>query len=204
MSNIPAISEWRRIFIDTSFVLDLVRDISLMSPEDPKYQSVLRSQKLLEHFKLVAEKNEKPVRWVTCSIVLSELIKFENKEAVHELQRILDSSEIEIINFTGKEANFIVSEMGNYIEDKHIAQYLREVQREIAKTGIFNPRSYVSKDALIIACAKSKKCDVVITSDKNSFIPIAKRVELPILLSQDIPLSLHGDVNFSEVIPTNY
>lgn len=204
MSNIPAISEWRRVFIDTSFILDLVRDISVMSPEDPKYQAVERSQKLLEHFKLVAEKNEKPVRWITCSIVLSELIKFENEEAIEELQKILNSAEVEIINFTGKEANFIVSEMGNYIEEKHIAQFLREVQRELGKSGIFNPRGYVSKDALIIACAKSKRCDVVITSDKNSFVPIAKKVQLPILLSKDIPLSLHGDVNFSEAIPTNY
>jgi len=204
MSNIPAISEWRRVFIDTSFIIDLLRDISKMPEADPKYQSVFRGQKLLDHFQLVAEKGDKPVRWVTCSIVLSELIKFENKEAIDQIQKILNSPEVEIINFTSKEASFIVNEMGNYVEDKHITRYISELHAELAKSGVFNPRNFVAKDALIIACAKSKRCDAVLTSDKNSFVPLAKKVGLPILLTEHIPLDMHENVNFSEVIPTNY
>lgn len=200
MSNIPAISEWRRAFIDTSFIIDLVRDVGKMSEDDPKYQSVLRSQKLLDYFKIEAGRNDKPVRWVTCSIVLAELIKFENEDAVNELQEILQSSELEIINFTAKEAKFITNDMGNYVEDKHITQYISEMQKQLSKTGVFNPRNFVAKDSLIIACAKSKKCDVVLTSDRNSFVPIAKKVGLPILLSEHIPLGLYEDINFTDAI----
>ena len=204
MINIPAISEWRRIFIDTSFIIDLLRALDKMSHNDLKYQSVYRSQKLLEHFQLISENGNKSVRWVTSSIVLSELIKFENTEVVDELQKILATTEVEIINFTPKEARFILQDMRAYIEEKHVTQYIRELQKELAQAGVFNPRNYVSKDALIIACAKSKKCDVVLTSDKNSFVPLARKVQLPILLSEDIPLDMYDNINSVGVITTKY
>lgn len=204
MNTIPAISEWRRIFIDTSFIIDSIRDLSLISEEDPKYSAIQKSQKLLEHFQLIAERNENQIRWITSSIVLSELIKFENQDAVDELQGILMSPEVEIINFTRREASFILNEMGNYVEDKHISQYINDLRKELAKSGVFNPRNYIAKDALIIACAKSKKCDVVLTSDKNSFLPIARKVGLPILLSEDLRLDLHGNINHMDALVTSY
>ncbi len=204
MNTIAPISEWRRVFIDTSFIIDLIRNLSVIPVEDPKFIAIQKSQKLLEYFQLVSEQKENQVRWVTSSVVLSELTKFENKDAVDELQGILMSPEVEIINFTRKEASFILNEMGNYIEDKHISQYINDLKKELAKSGVFNPRNYIAKDALIIACAKSKKCDVVLTSDKNSFLPIAKKVGLPILLSENIPLDMHGDVDHLNPIATSY
>lgn len=204
MSNIPPIAEWRRIFIDTSFIIDLLRDLKSISPENPKYETIEKSQKLLEHFKLVATKEENKIRWITSSIVLSELIKFETKEIVDELQNILNSPEVEIINFTKKEANFIVNDMGSYVQENHISRYIQELQKEMGNTGVFNPRNFVSKDALIIACAKSKPCDVVLTSDKNTFVPMAKKVDLPILLTEDLILDLHGNIDPTKSISTAY
>lgn len=204
MNAIAPISEWRRVFIDTSFIIDLIRNLSVIPVEDPKFIAIQKSQKLLEYFQLVSEQKENQVRWVTSSVVLSELTKFENKDAVDELQGILMSPEVEIINYTRKEASFILNEMGNYIEDKHISQYINDLKKELAKSGVFNPQNYIAKDALIIACAKSKKCDVVLTSDKNSFLPIAKKVGLPILLSENIPLDMHDNVDHLNPIATSY
>lgn len=194
MSNISPISEWRRIFIDTSFIIDLLRDLSLMDSNDHKYNCVKNSQGLLEYFKAAAENHQLKVRWITSSIVLSELTKFDNDEVVTGLQALLNSSEVEIINFTPKEANFIVKDMVSYVEGKHISQFVNKMQKDLANAGVFNPKGFVTSDALIIACAKSKRCDVVLTSDKNSFMPIAKKVQLPVLYSADIPVDMFGEV----------
>lgn len=203
MNNIPAISEWKRIFIDTSFIIDSVRNLQQLSDSDPKFECVYKTHALINHFSLV-EDNEKPLTWITSSIVLSELSKFENKDAVDELQRLFNTSNIEVINFTRKEASFVVNDMGNYIEQRHISQYLKELNKSLAEKNVFNPKNYISNDALIIACAKSKLCDVVLTSDENSFLPIAKQVQLPILLSKDLPLDTFKEIDYSSPISTKY
>lgn len=202
-TTIPAISEWKRIFIDTSFIIDSVRNIEKIKEDDPKFKNIKNTHLLLDYFKQKDELDQ-PVRWITSSIVLSELTKFENEDAVSELQGVLDSSELEIINFTKKEANFILKDMVNYVEQKHVSQYIKELENALKEDHIFNPKNYVAKDALIIACAKSKRCDVVLTSDKNSFIPIAKQVKLPVLNTKDLLLDMFGGIDYNRPMPTDY
>lgn len=201
--TIPAVSEWKRIFIDTSFIIDSVRNQEKIKKDDSKYHNIRNTHLLLDYFKQKSNQDQQ-VRWVTSSIVLSELTKFENEDAVSELQRILDSSELEIINFTKKEANFILKDMVNYVEQKHVSQYIKALEKALKEDNIFNPKNYVAKDALIIACAKSKRCDVVLTSDKNSFIPIAKQVGLPILNTADLLLDMFKNLNYNSPISTDY
>ncbi len=66
MNNLPAVGEWKRIFIDTSFIIDSVRDIEFIAEEDPKYRSVRKTHALVEHFRLLEQK-EQNVFWVTSS-----------------------------------------------------------------------------------------------------------------------------------------
>lgn len=200
MNNLPQISEWKRIFVDTSFIIDSVRDLSIIEPKDPKYSSIKNTHGLLDRIKGFGHE----IKWITSSIVLSELSKFENKDAIDELQRIFNSPEVEIVNFTPQEAMFIVKDMANYIEQKHVSRYVKELASDLAKSGVFNPKSYITNDALIIACAKSRKVDVVLTSDEKSFVQIAKQVELPVLLTKDLPVDLHGDIDHHISIQTNY
>lgn len=94
--------------------------------------------------------------------------------------------------------------MADYIEQKHISKFMKEMKAVLAEQGVFNPKNYVSKDALIVACAKSKPVDVVLTSDKNTFVPIAKQVNLPVLKTEDIPWDLHENIDYQNPIPTNY
>ena len=204
MSKIHRISEWRRVFVDTSFIIDSVRDLAMLSDSDPKFQSVRKSHELLAHFQKSADLKGQSIRWVTSSIVLSELLKFENKDAVNELQKTFKTPEVEIINFTEREASFILNDMADFIEQKHIGQYIKELQKALAEKHVFNPKNYIAKDALIIACAKSKPCDVVLTYDRNSFMPIAKQVKLPILLSEDIPMDMYNSIDYQNPITTDY
>lgn len=203
MNNIPAISDWKRIFIDTSFIIDAVRDIEKINQSNPKYESIRRTHALIDYFGLSESKGQEVI-WITSSIVLSELIKFENKDAVSELQNLFNTSNIEIVNFTRKEASFLVDDMTNYIEQKHIGRYVKELREALAEMNVFNPKNYISNDALIIACSKSKPCDVVITSDEKSFMPIAKQVNLPVLLSKDLPLDTFGNISYNTTIATRY
>jgi len=203
MNNIPSVEDWKRIFIDTSFIIDSIRDIEFIDVNDAKYESVRKTHALIEHFKL-SEANGNDVIWVTSSIVLSELSKFENKDAVGELQMLFNSPNMEIINFTRKEASFLVNDITNYIEQKHFSRYVRELQKSLSEKDVFNPKNYISNDALIIACAKSKTCDVVLTSDEQSFKVIAQQVHLPILLSKDLPVDTFGNIDYTASIKTNY
>jgi len=201
MSTIPAVSEWKRIFIDTSFIIDSVRNLDNIIETDSKYEYVKRTHALIDYFNLPSQSDSSPI-WITSSIVLSELSKFENSDAVSELQTIFNTPNIEIINFTKKEASFIVNDMVNYVEQKHISQYITQLRKDLAEMNIFNPKNYISNDALIIACAKTKRCDVVLTSDENSFMHIAKQVNLPVLLTKDLPIDTFQQIDYLSPITT--
>jgi predicted nucleic acid-binding protein len=201
MSTIPAVSEWKRIFIDTSFIIDSVRNLDNIIETDSKYEYVKRTHALIDYFNLPSQSDSSPI-WITSSIVLSELSKFENSDAVSELQTIFNTPNIEIINFTKKEASFIVNDMVNYVEQKHISQYINQLRKDLAEMNIFNPKNYISNDALIIACAKTKRCDVVLTSDENSFMHIAKQVNLPVLLTKDLPIDTFQQIDYLSPITT--
>jgi len=201
MSTIPAVSEWKRIFIDTSFIIDSVRNLDNIIETDSKYEYVKRTHALIDYFNLPSQSDSSPI-WITSSIVLSELSKFENSDAVSELQTIFNTPNIEIINFTRKEASFIVNDMVNYVEQKHISQYINQLRKDLAEMNIFNPKNYISNDALIIACAKTKRCDVVLTSDENSFMHIAKQVNLPVLLTKDLPIDTFQQIDYLSPITT--
>lgn len=202
--TIPAIKNWRRIFIDTSFIIDSVRTLPINPEKDPKYWNIKNTHDLIDYFKLRSTKETTSVRWVTSSIVLSELTKFEDSDAVEALQDLFDTPEVEIINFTKKEAEFILNDMVDYIEQDHVNQFFKDLKDALSSQNVFNPRNYIAKDALIIACAKSKGCDVVLTSDKNSFIPIARQVKLPVLDTKDLPRGVFEDLDYDSPITTDY
>lgn len=136
------------------------------------------------------------------SITASELTKFDD-EVLNGISIIFANGDIEIVNFTMREANFMVKEFTKFIEDKHIETYLREFQREMNAMGVFNPKNLISSDARIIACAKSKRCDVVLTSDEKTFLKIAQKVGLPVLLTSNLPMDLHDNIDHITPIQIN-
>lgn len=119
-NSLPPITEWKRIFIDTSFIIDCITDAEKMTNGTRKLDCA-NARKLVDSL----ENYSQDVTWMTSSIVLSELTKFENEDLVGELQSLLNSAEVEIINFTRREAKFIVNDMVDYVEEKHINQYLK-------------------------------------------------------------------------------
>ena len=203
MKHIPPIQEWKRIFIDTSFIIDGMRDIQHINPDNPKFESARKAHALIAYFSLLEQKEQNHT-WITSSIVLSELLKFENSDAVSELQGLFRAPNMEIINFTRKEASFLVNDIGNYIEQKYTNQFFKEFQRSLAEQNLFNPKNFISSDARIVACAKSKNCDAVLTSDEKSFLQIAKQVNLPVILTKDLPVDTFLEIDYKTSIQTNY
>lgn len=51
-NSLPQISEWNRIFVDTSFIIDAVRDLSFIKETDSKITAIKRTHALLEYFEL--------------------------------------------------------------------------------------------------------------------------------------------------------
>lgn len=202
MSNIIPISKWRRIFFDTSFIIECVLDAE--KHKDYKRESILCAQKILNYIQTRDRVKEYNTRWVTSSIVISELSKLDYQDAMNGLMNIFQTPEVEIINFTTKEAYIILEKFNDFVEEKHFNSYLSLLAKTASEQDIFNPRCILSNDAKIAACAKSKCHDVILTSDKHTFAKLAHKIQLPVLLSTDIPLDMHGDVDDEADIKVSY
>ena len=84
MNKIQPIQEWKQIFVDTSFIINCLANIP--KEDNPSYHSIVKSKALLRYFEI--NTNHK-VRWVTSSIVLSELTKLQDKNLVEAIFRAL-------------------------------------------------------------------------------------------------------------------
>lgn len=197
--NIPAIQDWRSIFVDTSFIINSLANLSLLKQDTLLFNNVKNTQALLEYYK---QPSAPKVRWIVSSITASELTKFTD-DVVDGISSIFMNGDLEIVNFTIREANFILKDFTSFIENRHFEEYKRDFQKQISSLGVFNPKAYLSSDARIIACAKSKRCDVVLTSDEKSFYEIAKVVQLPVILSSQIPLDMYNNIDTSKAFTVN-
>ncbi len=202
--NILPINEWQRIFVDTSFIIDCISQPKNRGKVDAnKLLSIDKSQELLSTINTLSETSGRQPRWVVSSITMSELLKFDD-DLINEICTIFSSSNLQIANFTSTEADFIVRDFASYISQGHISKFFKEHARILSILGVFNAKSYIQSDSRIIACAKINGPDVVLTTDKNSFIPIATTVKLPVLNPVDIPVDLHGELDFKLAINTSY
>ena len=66
---------------------------------------------------------------------------------------------------------------------RHILhQFLAALRTSAIQNGYINTRGWISDDLKIAATAKSlHKLDIILTSDKNTFLPIALKMGLPCL-----------------------
>ncbi len=53
------------------------------------------------------------------------------------------NNDIEIVNFTMREANFIVKDFTKFVEMKHFEEYRRDLTKQMNAIGIFNAKAYV-------------------------------------------------------------
>lgn len=189
------IKEWKYVFLDTSVIIDFLQNPEKHAKNPDVQNRIILTKKLINN--LGVSSNGSKCLFYISAISLSELIKSSRPENIaQEVALIFNTSDVVFMDFTKNIANFLQRSLENYLPDgqKHI--FIRQLEKELKVKNMHNSRQWVSDDLKIVATASTvKKLDALLTADKNTMYPIAIKLEVPCLITDDIPLNMFGDLD---------
>ncbi|EFK36863.1 Uncharacterised protein [Chryseobacterium gleum] len=164
------ISEWENILVDTSILCALFKAVDEGSVDE----QFLFVKKLMHYLSNTKTGNSKDRRFFITSITVSELLsKEDDREKIAKIVRILDSQNVEFIDFDLGSAFLLNNDFREYLSRKKLNNFAAEMG---FKSGDFMmAREWISKDMMIIQNGKFANVDVILTCDKNTFYPISEK-----------------------------
>jgi hypothetical protein len=198
MGNSKKISEWKHVFLDTSFIIDYLSDAEKFDANPKKKENIEVSKKIMECLSL-ENRAEKPQFYIT-SITIGELRRLETASMFRKIIEILSAGDVTFVPYRKEEAIEVNSIIDLYKKAKSPQLSLKDLERAKKESGCINYREWISDDMKILSCAKTlydrKQLDVILTSDEKTFLPIAKFLELPcsVLNNKYFPRSLFGEI----------
>jgi hypothetical protein len=199
MGNNKKISEWKHVFLDTSFIIDYLSDSEKFDANPKKKENIEVSKMIMEYLSL-KKNNEKPQFYVT-SITLGELRRLETASIFKKIIEVLSAGDVIFVSYRKEEAIEVNNIIEKYKKTKSPKLSLEDLGKARKESGCLNYRNWISDDMKILSCAKilydRKQLDIILTSDEKTFLPIAEFLELPccILNKRYLPRNLFGEID---------
>lgn len=198
---VKQISDWKNILLDTSVIIDYIMNPEKITNNDKVKTKIVNTHKLFEYFNSTF--NDTKRTFFISAITLSELRKkiMHERSILESLLLIFNSSDVVFVDFTKDMAMQIHTHQEQLEQDPHLNKFLKELETELNKDGIYQASGWVSDDLKIVATAKffKGKIDAVLTGDEKTFVPIAERFGIPVVNTFKLPLDMFDqlDVNIT-------
>jgi hypothetical protein len=195
------IKDWRNIFLDTSVIVDYLQNPERHSKNPVVQKRIINTQALIRSVtELDKENNTKCFLYVS-AVTLAELMKTNRPDNIaQEVAQIFNTADVVFVDFSRSIANWLQRSLESYLPDNHKYEFIRSLEKALSENHVMNARQWVSDDLKIAASAGSvKRLDVILTADRRTFYPIAEKLELPCMVTDDIPLNLFGEIDIEIV-----
>ena len=182
-------TECTKVFLDTSILIDLFN-----TSETNERTKFVRN--LIDSLNVSSLNKGKSRTFYISSITIGEMVKFASKskdEVLVDLLTLLQAQNLEILPYTDD-----IALNQNVLFKKYAAK--TKLNEFLKKLNLFPhnyvlAREYISRDFMIISTAHHINADVIITSDKNTFLPIAKEINIFCVVAEkeNFQTSIGGD-----------
>ena len=196
------ITEWKNIFLDTSFIIDYFTygksDIKDQLTKERR-ELVNSVMEILSNYDL--EGGNQKRNFYISSLSVTELRKLEKDNVAKELVRIFSASDVTFVDYTKNIALVLNRSLETHLPEGQKHQFLSYLEKELKYSNVVSARQWVTMDLMIAGSAKSvKNLDVVLTSDKKTFKLIADTLDLPCLamFKEEIDFDLFGKISVSK------
>ncbi len=194
---VKQISDWKNILLDTSVIIDYIMNPEKITNNDKVKNKIINTHKLFEYFNSTVSETKRT--FFISAITLSELRKklMPHISILESLLSIFNSSDLVFVDFTKEMAMQIHTHQEFLEQDPHLNKFLKELETELNKDGIYQASGWVSDDLKIVATAKffKGKIDAVLTGDEKTFVPIAERFDIPVVNTFKLPLDMFNQLN---------
>ena len=202
MKPTKPITEWKNIFLDTSFIIDYFTygksDIKDQLTKERR-ELVNSIMEILSNYDL--EGGNQKRNFYISSLSITELRKLEKDNVAKELVRIFSASDVTFVDYTKNIALALNRSLETHLPEGQKHQFLSYLEKELKYSNVVSARQWVTTDLMIAGSAKSvKNLDVVLTSDKKTFKLIADTLDLPCLamFKEEIDFDLFGKISIAK------
>lgn len=170
--NEKGVLDWKTILLDTSIIASLFNSENPNSTDD----KITFIRELINYLSDSDASDGKPRRFLIPSIVLTELLVKENdQEKIKRILRVLNSSNVEFIDFDVETALLFNHQLYPYLTKDQLHMFAKEFG--FRTNDFMMAREWINRDFMIIMCGVSNKVDVILTADKKTFYPLTKKAD---------------------------
>ena len=202
MKPTKPITEWKNIFLDTSFIIDYFTygksDIKDQLTKERR-ELVNSVMEILSNYDL--EGGNQKRNFYISSLTITELRRLVTDNVAKELVRIFSASDVTFVDYTKNVALVLNRSLETHLPEGQKHQFLSYLKKELEGGSVVNVRQWVTTDLMIAGSAKSvKNLDAVLTSDKKTFKLIADTLDLPCLamFKEEIDFDLFGKISIAK------
>lgn len=182
-------AECTKVFLDTSILIDLFN-----TSETNERTKFVRN--LIDSLNTSLPTKGKARTFCISSITIGEMVKFASKtkdEVLVDLLTLLQAQNLEVLPYTDDIALNQNVLFKKYATKKKLNEFLKKLR--LFPHNYVLAREYISRDFMIISTAHHINADVIITSDKNTFLPIAQELNIFCVVAekQNFQTSIGGD-----------
>lgn len=163
--------DWERILLDTTVICSLFRSEKSKSNNSQD----LFVRKLIEYLNSNKTSGGDERLFLISSITIAEIVTNESdSEKIKRLMRVLDSKNVEFVDFDIEVAIEFNSQLKSKLNKKHLHKRATEIG--FSTYDFAMAREWITKDYMIAMCGIVNNSDVILTADKNTFHPIIKDI----------------------------
>lgn len=182
-------AECTKVFLDTSILIDLFN-----TSETNERTKFVRN--LIESLNTSLPTKGKARTFCISSITIGEMVKFASKtkdDVLVDLLTLLQAQNLEVLPYTDDIALNQNVLFKKYATKTKLNEFLKKLR--LFPHNYVLAREYISRDFMIISTAHHINADVIITSDKNTFLPIAQELNIFCVVAekQNFQTSIGGD-----------
>lgn len=179
------ISEWKNVLVDTSFIIDSLKNIDKYKGNEPERERIIVAKDIMNFFDKDQENRKIPVNFMVTSITIGELKIFAAINSTKKILDLFNCGSAGILPYGINEAEIVRKIYYDYNSGN--PNKLKNLEDDCKKNGFYNARNWINDDMKIIACAKRQydlnRLDVILTADKNTFLPIAQKIGVPCVIN---------------------
>ncbi len=197
MKPTKPIKEWRHVFLDTSVIIDYLQNSERHARNPSVQKRIISTQALINYVGGLDEEGNTKCAFYVSAVTLAELVKTAKPENVaQEISLVFNTANVVFVDFSRNIANRLQQSLANFLPDNHKHEFIRSLEKTLSENHVMNARQWVSDDLKIAASASIiKRLDVILTADRRTFFPITEKLEIPCMVTDDIPLDLFGELD---------
>jgi len=197
MTLIKRIKDWHHVLLDTSVIIDYLKNPARFANNPAEQKRIEQTKKLINYLSPPDRESAVRCTFLISSITIAELIKTPTEDqGIQSLVLLFKGADVMLLDFTVADAETLIRRLSEYLPEGQKHQLVGQLERDLKDHGVSWARQWVSDDLKILASAAAqRRLDVVLTADGRTFFSLAQNMGIPCVNMNALPKDLFDELD---------